>query len=375
MARRARKYYLGLVTITQQVADLADDGHGETILSNAAQVLLLKQKADTIDAATARFRLTAEERQLLLGADKGEGLLLVRGNRIPLQVVASKAEYRLATTNPRDLEELAAAAAAVPETPRVPPSNGAAEPGLGGCGSGSAACRAGTLRSARMESAMIRSTDPGRRIDTETLKRERPLADVVASYGIALRRESAGTYRALCPFHQEHTPSFWIDARDGNSEHYFCFGCTSSGDVITFVMEREGCSFQEACERLSTRSRPPMLEPPQQRTSAPAAGRRWEDLPADSAEARVLDLALQVYQAELWRNARAQAYLRSRGCSRGCGTDTTAWLRRRCALFYAGSGRNPARTCCRWRLAWDWCRNGQAPRMTSRSIASSSSTV
>src|SRR5712691_7210157 len=108
MARRARKYYLGLVTMTQQVADLADEGYGETILSNAAQVLLLKQKADTIDAAAARFRLTADERQLLLGADKGEGLLLVRGNRIPLQVVASKAEYRLATTNPRDLEELAA---------------------------------------------------------------------------------------------------------------------------------------------------------------------------------------------------------------------------------------------------------------------------
>jgi type IV secretory pathway VirB4 component len=106
MARRARKYYLGLVTITQQVADLSGDGHGETILSNAAQLLLLKQKADTIDAATERFRLTADERQLLLGADKGEGLLLVRGNRIPLQVVASKAEYRLVTTNPGDLEEL-----------------------------------------------------------------------------------------------------------------------------------------------------------------------------------------------------------------------------------------------------------------------------
>ena len=111
MARRARKYYLGLVTITQQVADLSGEGHGETILSNAAQVLLLKQKADTIDAATERFRLTADERQLLLGAEKGEGLLLVRGNRIPIQVVASKAEYRLATTNPRDLDEMAAAVA------------------------------------------------------------------------------------------------------------------------------------------------------------------------------------------------------------------------------------------------------------------------
>ncbi|MGI9149247.1 MAG: VirB4-like conjugal transfer ATPase, CD1110 family [Chloroflexota bacterium] len=133
MARRARKYYLGLVTITQQVADLADDGHGETILSNAAQVLLLKQKADTIDAATTRFRLTSDERQLLLGADKGEGLLLVRGNRIPLQVVASKAEYRLATTNPRDLEDFAAAAAAVnaPVATRVPPSNGAGQGSVG----------------------------------------------------------------------------------------------------------------------------------------------------------------------------------------------------------------------------------------------------
>ena len=60
-----------------------------------------------------------------------------------------------------------------------------------------------------------------RRIDTEALKRERPLADVVASYGIALRRESAGTFRALCPFHQEHTPSFWIDARNNSDEHYW----------------------------------------------------------------------------------------------------------------------------------------------------------
>ena len=121
MARRARKYYLGLVTITQQVGDLSDGGHGETILSNAAQVVLLKQKADTIDAATARFRLTADERQLLLGADKGEGLLLVRGDRIPIQIVASKTEYKLATTNPRDLEEIAAAAAIqTPQTPRRP---------------------------------------------------------------------------------------------------------------------------------------------------------------------------------------------------------------------------------------------------------------
>ncbi len=158
---------------------------------------------------------------------------------------------------------------------------------------------------------MIRSTDTGRRIDTDALKRERPLADVVASYGVAVRRESAGTYRALCPFHQERTPSFWIDARDASYEHYFCFGCSSHGDVITFVMERENCSFPEACERLSARGRPPLLErsPRQVPTSK---GRRWEELPADSIEAQMLDLALQVYQDQLWRNARAQDYLKTR---------------------------------------------------------------
>ncbi|MBV9356686.1 MAG: hypothetical protein JO023_14330, partial [Chloroflexi bacterium] len=131
MARRARKHYLGLVTITQQVSDLADGGHGESILANAAQVLLLKQKAETIEAATTRFRLTPEERQLLLGADKGEGLLLIRGNRVPIQVVASQTEYRLATTSPRDLELLARDGAPTRDRDRPPPSTTLERPALG----------------------------------------------------------------------------------------------------------------------------------------------------------------------------------------------------------------------------------------------------
>jgi DNA primase len=164
-----------------------------------------------------------------------------------------------------------------------------------------------------MESLVMPGTERRGRIDVEALKRERPLSDVVASYGIAIRCESAGTCRALCPFHQERTPSFWIDARGGPSEHhYFCFGCSSHGDVVTFVMEREGCSFVEACERLSMRGRPPTLEP-SPRTAPRPHGRRWEELVADSPEGRVLDLALQVYQEQLRRNARACAYVRSRG--------------------------------------------------------------
>lgn len=86
LGRRARKHYLGLVTLSQQLEDFTGCEHGETVLQNAAAMVLL-------------------------GADKGEGLLLVSGRRlgsmrIPLQIVASPAEYRLATTNPRDLEQL-----------------------------------------------------------------------------------------------------------------------------------------------------------------------------------------------------------------------------------------------------------------------------
>ena len=149
MARRARKYYLGLVTIAQKVADFADGGHGDTILANAAMVLLLKQEAETIDTATTRFRLTPEERQLLLGADKGEGLLFVRGSRIPLQVVASRAEYRLATTNPRDLEQIASEAERAERAVTSPTHTAPAAPNGVAIGEVLAARRAGRSTTAR----------------------------------------------------------------------------------------------------------------------------------------------------------------------------------------------------------------------------------
>ena len=86
MARRARKYYLGLVTITQDVADFLGSEHGRTVLGNAAMKLLLKQDGATIGPVAEAFRLSPEERQVLLGAGKGEGLLFARGNRLRLLV-------------------------------------------------------------------------------------------------------------------------------------------------------------------------------------------------------------------------------------------------------------------------------------------------
>jgi conjugal transfer ATP-binding protein TraC len=107
VARRARKYYLGLVTIWQKVGDLTGSEHGETILTNSEMKLLLKQSEEIIDAADTRFRFTPGERRFLLGALKGEGLLFARGGRWPIKIEASPAEHRLATTNPRELLEMA----------------------------------------------------------------------------------------------------------------------------------------------------------------------------------------------------------------------------------------------------------------------------
>jgi type IV secretory pathway VirB4 component len=114
MARRARKYYLGLVTITQDVADFLGSEQGRTVLANAAIKLLMKQDSATIEPVVAAFQLSPEERQLLLGAGKGEGLFFARGSHVALKVEASPAEHRLATTAPR---ELAARAANLPEAP------------------------------------------------------------------------------------------------------------------------------------------------------------------------------------------------------------------------------------------------------------------
>jgi type IV secretory pathway VirB4 component len=105
MARRARKYWLGLHTITQDVADFLGAEHGRTILANAAVKLLMKQDATTIDPVAAAFRLSEDERTFLLAAAKGEGLLFARGGRVALTVEASPREHELATTQPREVAD------------------------------------------------------------------------------------------------------------------------------------------------------------------------------------------------------------------------------------------------------------------------------
>jgi len=116
MARRARKYSLGLVTITQDVADALATPHGRTVLTNAASALLLKQSASTIELVANAFALSSAERQYLLAAAKGEGLFCCRGARVALRIVASPKEHELATTAPRDLAARVAAEGAITRT-------------------------------------------------------------------------------------------------------------------------------------------------------------------------------------------------------------------------------------------------------------------
>jgi hypothetical protein len=105
LARRARKYYLGLITITQDAEDFLSSEHGRTVLANSSVQLLMKQDSSTIDAVTRAFQLSTSERQFLLGCHKGEGLLFARGSHVALQIGSSPLEHALATTDPRELAE------------------------------------------------------------------------------------------------------------------------------------------------------------------------------------------------------------------------------------------------------------------------------
>ena len=102
LVRRARKRYLGVVTISQDINDFLGSEWGRTILKNSATKLLMKQDSSSIDLISETFQLSAGERRQLLTGEKGEGLLCALGARIGIRVEASPEEHALATTDPRE---------------------------------------------------------------------------------------------------------------------------------------------------------------------------------------------------------------------------------------------------------------------------------
>lgn len=103
IAKRSRKYYLGLITITQDVEDFLSKDIGKAIVTNSALRLLMKQSPAAIDSVAEVFKLSEGEKQLLLAADVGEGIFFAGAQHVALRVVASDEEYNLITTNPQDI--------------------------------------------------------------------------------------------------------------------------------------------------------------------------------------------------------------------------------------------------------------------------------
>lgn len=103
LSRGARKYNLHLHMVSQNVDDFLSSKAGQTIMLNSAMKMLMHHDSTSLDTITRAFKLSEEERKFLLTAPKGQGLFFCRSSHVPLLVVASEEEYRLANTNPNEL--------------------------------------------------------------------------------------------------------------------------------------------------------------------------------------------------------------------------------------------------------------------------------
>ncbi|MCS6789160.1 MAG: ATP-binding protein [Patescibacteria group bacterium] len=105
LVKRARKYYLGVSTITQDVEDFMNSPYGRPIITNSAIQLLLKQAPATIDSVGKTFNLTEAEKDFLLNAKVGTGLFFAGRQHVAIQIIASPFEHKIITTNPEELLE------------------------------------------------------------------------------------------------------------------------------------------------------------------------------------------------------------------------------------------------------------------------------
>lgn len=103
IAKRCRKYYLGLATITQDVGDFMRSPYGIPIVTNSSIQLLLKQAPSTIDVLQKTFNLTNEEKYLLLESDIGEGIFFAGLKHVAIKIIASYTEDQIITSDPSQL--------------------------------------------------------------------------------------------------------------------------------------------------------------------------------------------------------------------------------------------------------------------------------
>ena len=106
LAKRGRKYYLGLATITQDVNDFLKSEYGVPIITNSSIQILLKQSPTTIDLVQKTFNLTDEEKFLLLESNVGEGIFFAGLKRAAIKVIASHTEEQIITSDPSEILRL-----------------------------------------------------------------------------------------------------------------------------------------------------------------------------------------------------------------------------------------------------------------------------
>ena len=103
MAKRARKYYLGLTAITQDVEDFLTSDYGKAIVTNSSIQILMKQSTASIEKLASVFYLSEGEKHLLLSGEVGHGLIFAGQNHVAIKVVASPDEHALITSSPEEL--------------------------------------------------------------------------------------------------------------------------------------------------------------------------------------------------------------------------------------------------------------------------------
>ncbi len=103
LAKRGRKYYLGMSTITQDVEDFLKSPYGLPIITNSSMQFMMKQSPSSIDVVQRTFNLTDEEKYLLLESAVGEGIFFAGTKHVALQVVSSETESRIITSDPAQI--------------------------------------------------------------------------------------------------------------------------------------------------------------------------------------------------------------------------------------------------------------------------------
>jgi hypothetical protein len=113
VSKRARKYYLGLTTVSQDVDDFLSNDYGKAVVTNSSIQILLRQSPTAIDHLSDVFYLSAGEKNLLLSAEIGEGIFFVGANHVAIQIYSSEYEYKLITTNPEEILKMRAEGASL----------------------------------------------------------------------------------------------------------------------------------------------------------------------------------------------------------------------------------------------------------------------